>query len=92
VLDDLLEDDRAPEPLVEDPVRDLARAETGHPHLLAEFLVDLTEGVVQVAPRHLDSEPDPGRAQVLDGALHSAALLLGTTVGTDAGGVGLPRV
>jgi hypothetical protein len=31
--------------------------------------------VVQVAPRHLDSEPDPGRAQVLDGALHSAALL-----------------
>jgi hypothetical protein len=33
--------------------------------------------VVQVAPRHLDREPDPGRAQVLDGALHRAALLLG---------------
>jgi hypothetical protein len=82
VLHDLLEDDGAADPLVEDAVGDLAGAEAGYAHLAAELLVDLTEGVVQVAPRHLDREPDPGRAQVLDGALHSAALLLGQTVGT----------
>jgi hypothetical protein len=82
VLDDLLEDDGTTDPLVEDAVGHLAGAEARHADLLAQLLVDLTEGVVQVAPRHLDREPDPGRAQVLDGALHSAALLLGTDGGT----------
>ena len=43
VLDDLLQDDGAPDPLVEDAGRDLAGAETGNADLLAQLLVDLTK-------------------------------------------------
>ena len=73
MLDDLLEDDGAADALVEHPVGHLAGAEAGHAHLLAELLVDLTEGVVQVPPGHLDRHPDPRGAEFLDGALHSGS-------------------
>ena len=73
VLDDLLEHDGAADALVEDAVGDLAGTEAGHAHLLAELLVDLAEGVVQVPPGHLDRHPDPRGAEFLDGALHSGS-------------------
>ena len=73
VLHDLLQDDGPADPLVEHAVRHLAGAEAGHAHLLAELLVDLTEGVVQVPPGHLDRHPDPRGAEFLDGALHSGS-------------------
>src|SRR3712207_9018217 len=65
----------------------LAGAEAGLSHLLAELLVDLAEGVVQVPPRHLDGHPDPGGAEFFDGALHSgSAPRSGRDVGTTAAG------
>ena len=73
VLDDLLQDDGAPDALVEHAVGHLAGTEAGHADLLAELLVDLTEGVVQVPPGHLDRHPDPRGAEFLDGALHSGS-------------------
>ena len=73
VLDDLLQDDGAADALVEHAVGDLARAEAGDADLLAQLLVDLTEGVVQVPPSHLDRHPDPCGAEFLDGALHSGS-------------------
>ena len=69
----LLEDHRPADPGVEDPVGHLAGAEARDADLPAELLVDLTEGVVQVAPRHLDRHPDPRGAEFLDGALHSGS-------------------
>ena len=73
VLDDLLEDDGTADALVEHAVGHLAGTEAGHAHLLAELLVDLAEGVVQVPPGHLDRHPDPRGAEFLDGALHSGS-------------------
>jgi hypothetical protein len=73
VLHDLLQHHRAADALVEDAVGHLAGAEARHAHLAAQLLVDLTEGVIQVAPRHLDRHPDPRGAQFLDGALHSGS-------------------
>src|SRR5699024_9565579 len=55
--------------------RCLARTEPGNTDLLSELLVYGVEVRLQLLKGHLDGDPDPRRAQLLDGALHGLAPL-----------------
>lgn len=70
VVDGLLQDGAATEPLVDDAGRDLALAEARHRDLLVDLLVRRVEAGLELLEGHLDSEPNPGRVQGLHGALH----------------------
>ena len=55
---------------VEHGRRDAARAETADADLTADLTVGLVEAGLQLIERHLDAEPDTGRAQLFDVSLH----------------------
>ncbi len=73
IVDDLLEDRAAPQAGLDELGRGLARTEPGDANLVGQRLVGLVEVRLQLLERHLDVDPDPGRAQLLDGALHGHA-------------------
>ena len=75
LVDGLLQDGRPADPLVDDAGRHLARSEARHPDLRGDLLVRRVEAGLDLLRRHLDGEPDAGRAQVLGGALHVQVLL-----------------
>jgi hypothetical protein len=53
--------------------RHLARAEARHPDGLGQLLEGLVEVALQFGEGHLHVDANPGRAQLLDGALHCIA-------------------
>src|SRR5690606_39221323 len=56
--------------------RSLSWPEPLDPDLLGERLVGHVEGMVEFLKRNLDSQLDPGGAQLLDSGLHGAVLLV----------------
>lgn len=82
VVDGLLQDRTAAEPLVDDPGGDLALAEALHRDLLVDLLVRRVEAVLELLEGHLNSEPNPGRVQGLHGALHGSVSLWLTSSGS----------
>jgi hypothetical protein len=75
VVDRLLQNRTAAEPLVDDARRDLALPEALHRDLLVDLLVRRVEAVLELLEGHLDAEPNPGRVQGLHGALHGSVSL-----------------
>src|SRR6185312_4892842 len=68
----LLEHRSPADPLVDDAGGHLAGTEPRNADRAADLLVGRIEAGLQLVEGHLDGEPDTSRAQVLDGALHSA--------------------
>ena len=76
VVDDLLEHRAATDAGLEQLGGRLARAEAGQPDLLGELLVGAVEVGLQLVEGHLYIDANPGRAQLLDGALHGYSLIV----------------
>ena len=74
VVDGVLDDRGAPDPLVDDARRDLALTEPGDVDLLADVGVGVVDGRLELLVGHLDGELRPGGLKILDGALHCNAL------------------
>ena len=72
LVDRLLQDHPAAEPLVDDARRHPARPEAGHPHLPADLAVGLVEAALQLLERNFDGQLHPGGAKLLDVGLHVA--------------------
>ena len=70
VVDDLLEHGAAADAGLEQLARRLAGTEAGQPDLLGELLERPVEVGLQLGEGHLHIDANPGRAQLLDGALH----------------------
>ncbi len=70
LVDGLLHDGAAPDPLVDDAARDLALAEPRDLHLRTDGAVGVVEHRLELRERDLHAELDPGRADGLDGTLH----------------------
>ena len=70
LVDGLLEDGAAADPLVDDAAGDLALAEAGHLDLRTDGRVGGVEARLQLLERDLDGQLDPGRVEGLDGTLH----------------------
>ena len=70
LVDRLLEHGTAADPLVDHARRDLPGPEAGNPDLPAHLPVRLVEAGLELVERHLDGEPDTGRAQLFDVGLH----------------------
>ena len=70
LVDRLVEHRAAPDLTVDDGRRHLAAAEAGDVDLLGDLLVRRVEARLELLEGHLDGQLGPGRAQVLDGALH----------------------
>ncbi len=73
VVDDLLEHRAAADAGLEKLGRRLAGAEAGQADLLGQLLVGPVEVGLQLGEGHLHVDANPGRAQLLDGALHGCA-------------------
>src|SRR5450830_1267558 len=87
LVDRVLDDRDATDPLVDDARRDLALAEAGHGDLLGDVLVRVVDARLELVVRHLDGQLDLGGVQGLDGALHFSGLqLLGAGAG-DSGDI-----
>jgi hypothetical protein len=71
VVDRVLEHRAAADPLVDDPRRDPAGPEPGHPYLPAHLPVGVVEVRLELLERDLDGQADPGRAQLLDVSFHA---------------------
>ncbi len=71
VVQRLLDDGPAAEPLVDHHRRHLALAEAGDVHRLRDLAVGLVQAGLEVVERHLDDELDPGGAQPVDTAGHA---------------------
>ena len=70
VVDGLVEDSSAADPLVDDAGGHLALAEAGHRDLVRDALVGGVKRRLQLLKRHLDGELHPGGREGLDSALH----------------------
>ena len=71
LVDDLVEHRLTTDTRLQQLGRRLARPETRQPHLLGQLLVGPVEVRLQLRERHLYVDANPGRAQLLDGALHA---------------------
>jgi hypothetical protein len=79
LVDDLVENRRATDARLDDPGGCLAGAEARNADLARELAVGAVEVRLELVERHLDVDPYPRRAQVLDGALQRD--LLDTDIG-----------
>ena len=91
VVDDLLQHRAAAEAGLDDAGGHLALAEAGHVDLLGDLLVRAVEIGLQLVEGHLDVDPDPGRAEPLDGALHFWYSSIGSHAGQPHPGARPPR-
>ena len=76
VVDDLLEHRPAPDTGFQQLAGGLAGPEAGQPDLLGELLEGLVDLRLELSEGHLHVDANPGRAQLLDGALHVRTPLL----------------
>jgi hypothetical protein len=70
VVDGLLEDRAATDPLVDDPGRDVTPAKARDVHLAGDRPVRRVQARLELLVRHLDGQLHPGRVEGLDGRLH----------------------
>ena len=70
IVDRLAEHDIAANPAVDHGRRHAARPEARNADLAADLAVGLVEAGLQLIERHLDAQPDSGRAQLFDVSLH----------------------
>ncbi len=73
VADDLVQHGLAAEAGLEQLARRLAGPEAGQPHLAGQRFEGLVELGFEFSEGHLHVDANPGRAQLLDGALHARA-------------------
>ena len=73
VADDLVQHRLATEAGLEQLARRLTGPEAGQPHLLGQLLEGFVELRLKLGEGHLHVDANPGRAQLLDGALHARA-------------------
>jgi hypothetical protein len=70
VVDRLGEHHLTADPPVDHGRRDPARPEARDADLAADLAIGLIEAGLQLIERHLDAQPDSGRAQLFDVSLH----------------------
>lgn len=70
----VLDDRAATDALVDDRCRDLALAEAGDLDVLSDVLVRVSDAGLEVVRGDRDGELDPGRGQLLDGAVRHAGV------------------
>ncbi len=85
VVDDLLEHGAAADAGFEQLARRLARPEAGQPDLLGQLLERPVEIRFELGEGHLHVDSNPGRAQLLDGALHARAPCVSSDMRPESG-------
>ncbi len=74
LVDGVLDDGATTDALVNDRSRDLTLTEAGDLHVLSDVLVRVSDAGLEVVRGDRDGELDPGRGQLLDGAVRHAGV------------------